>query len=532
MMALVLDTRLIAGGDPVDIVNAAFSNTEVPQLVQVDASGPDVWHRLHSWDLGRGTHVQRFEGTGLRVSRRTKHLRLAAPERIALSIQYENPAWFATSRDTGHTIDPGQLHLVDQTSCHDFQWRGFAGAKAFVVDYDRLELSVDLCRKAATRLEASPVYDLVRSHIRNLCEDGPELVPGPARDMVGEATVELLRALITTAVDDAGQGAALDDTLQVRIRQYIDEHLTEPTLNAEQIARAHNISIRQFADNSGGLVHLRMQHWQLGAGAHVVEATGTASRLIRGREHLRIPAPERAAVAMQLGSAGYLDAGGIYTVTPPGHLHVADETQTFDLQWRGNGGSKAFVVDYDRLGVSVDVVREAAPRINASPVYSLFRSHLASLFASAETLPPGPAVTAVGNATTELFRALIRTVRADDERARKALHETLYLRITKYIELHLQEPSLNAERIASAHHISVRQLYNVWSVNDLPLGQWIIAARLEGARRELARPNRRAITIAALAHRWGFADATHFSHRFRVAYGLSPREWARLHAIR
>jgi hypothetical protein len=51
MMALVLDTRLTAGGDPVDVVNAAFSNTEVPQLVQVDASGPDVWHRLHSWDL-------------------------------------------------------------------------------------------------------------------------------------------------------------------------------------------------------------------------------------------------------------------------------------------------------------------------------------------------------------------------------------------------------------------------------------------------------------------------------------------------
>ena len=185
----------------------------------------------------------------------------------------------------------------------------------------------------------------------------------------------------------------------------------------------------RFADNSGGLVQLCMQHWQLGAGAHVVEATGTASRLIRGREHLRIPAPERAGVAMQLGSTGYLHADGIYTVTSPGHLHIADETQSFDLQWRGNGGSKAFVVDYDRLGVSVDVVREAAPHINASPIYNLFRSHLESLFASEGTLPPA-AVTAVGNATTELFRALLCTVRANDEGARKALHETLYLRIT------------------------------------------------------------------------------------------------------
>jgi len=126
MMALVLDTRLTAGGDPVDVVNAACSNTEVPQLVQVDASGPDVWHRLHSWDLGRGTHVQRFEGTGLRVSRRRKHLRLAAPERIALSIQYENPAWFATGRDSGHAIDPGQLHLVAKLR----RWQGFSAPRS------------------------------------------------------------------------------------------------------------------------------------------------------------------------------------------------------------------------------------------------------------------------------------------------------------------------------------------------------------------------------------------------------------------
>lgn len=28
-----------------------------------------------------------------------------------------------------------------------------------------------------------------------------------------------------------------------------------------------------------------------------------------------------------------------------------------------------------------------------------------------------------------------------------------------------------------------------------------------------------------MALKWGFADSTHFSRRFRDAYGMSPREW-------
>ena len=72
----------------------------------------------------------------------------------------------------------------------------------------------------------------------------------------------------------------------------------------------------------------------------------------------------------------------------------------------------------------------------------------------------------------------------------------------------------------------MRWLYDNWSDNDLSVAQWIIRERLEVARRELAGP--RTQPIATVARQCGFTDPTHFSRRFREAYGMSPREWRRL----
>jgi AraC-like DNA-binding protein len=140
----------------------------------------------------------------------------------------------------------------------------------------------------------------------------------------------------------------------------------------------------------------------------------------------------------------------------------------------------------------------------------------------------GPEKAMLRVATIELVRALITTA-AQDELGQRVLHDTLYLRVSKYVDAHLTDPDLNAESIALAHNVSVRTLYNAWSAaNQVPLSQWIIAARLEGARAQLSGGTS-AMTIAAIARRWGFSDATHFARRFRSAYGLSPREWRQLH---
>jgi AraC-like DNA-binding protein len=105
-------------------------------------------------------------------------------------------------------------------------------------------------------------------------------------------------------------------------------------------------------------------------------------------------------------------------------------------------------------------------------------------------------------------------------------NETL-ARIHAHIEEHLMDPDLSPESIARAHHISVRYLQKLFQNDGSTVSQWVRQRRLESCRFELGRSTRR-ITMAAMAHRWGFSSPSHFSRTFRGAYGMSPSAWQAL----
>src|SRR5205823_5058184 len=104
----------------------------------------------------------------------------------------------------------------------------------------------------------------------------------------------------------------------------------------------------------------------------------------------------------------------------------------------------------------------------------------------------------------------------------------LLTRVRRYVLEHLTDPDLSPARIAHAHHISVRYLYKLWGQGELSLEQWIIGQRLERARSELARPEIGYRSIATIARICGFRDPSHFTRRFRAAYGMAPSEWRRV----
>lgn len=273
-------------------------------------------------------------------------------------------------------------------------------------------------------------------------------------------------------------------------------------------------------------VRTRMHLWHFGrANLFTTDSSGFA--LVRTPRHVRMEGPAVVALAVQSRGTGRFSQFGSDAEVATGSLMVSDLTAPYAFSWAGVGGSRAFQVPYEQLGLPPEVVRAAAPRLRSSPLHDLVRDHLQQLFARADELSADPGAAALGTATTDLVRALLVSAAADPRWTPPVREETLLARVLAYAERHLGDPELTPERIAAAHNVSVRQLYKTCAGAGVRLEQWLIEQRLEAARAELASPAGRHRSIAAVAHGCGFADPSHFARRFREAYGMRPRDWQR-----
>jgi AraC-like DNA-binding protein len=272
-------------------------------------------------------------------------------------------------------------------------------------------------------------------------------------------------------------------------------------------------------------IHAQMQLWNLGVG-ELFTSDNSGFRLRRARQHLNMDGKPYLALALQSTGLCQFEQFGHQQMVRRGHLMLNDLTAAYDVTWSGLGGSRCFQLSYDRLGLPVDLIRAAVPRIHTSPLYDLVRHHLNYLSSEADRLQNDPGLASLGNATTELLRALVVSAAAGPgSLVRQVRQETLLTRILAYARRHLTEPGLGPERIATAHSISRRQLYALFRHAGISLEQWIITQRLEGARSDLTSPASQDRTIAAIARSWGFTGPSHFTTRFRAAYGLSPSEY-------
>ncbi|GAB3953971.1 AraC family transcriptional regulator [Kribbella albertanoniae] len=275
-----------------------------------------------------------------------------------------------------------------------------------------------------------------------------------------------------------------------------------------------------------GDVHARMDFWRLGA-PDLFRNEGSGIRLVRTPKHVRIGAPERLALAVQVIGTGLFSQGGTDQRVQTGELMLVDLTAPYDFAWSGQGASQAFQIDYADLGLSVEVVRQAARRLQSSPLYELVLHQLTMLPTVSDSLHGTPAADALGAATTQLVRALLLSAEGEGQR-HSTMADVLFTRILWYARRHVADPSLSPAGIAAEHNISLRYLYKLFAQHQLSLEQWLIGERLDGARRQLASLESQHRSVASVAAQWGFLDPGHFARRFRRAYGMTPQEWRRL----
>jgi AraC-like DNA-binding protein len=243
---LLLDSDTLPEQDREEAYRDSFLSSEVPHTLDFDLSPKPVRVRMDVWDLGPGMHILRSVDNGVRIFRTPKQLKIAAPETIAIAFKLGGDGVYEKN-DHEVGLRAGDVHLVDQTSTMSYLAPTDGGSQALSIEIPRLGLPVDTVRRAIYTLRDSPVYELFRNHLGRACDVVDNLPNGAAKTMFAQATLELTRALIATAASDTKrQLDALHDSEYSRVSLYVNQHLRDPNLSVEQIAKANYISVRQF----------------------------------------------------------------------------------------------------------------------------------------------------------------------------------------------------------------------------------------------------------------------------------------------
>jgi AraC-like DNA-binding protein len=285
-------------------------------------------------------------------------------------------------------------------------------------------------------------------------------------------------------------------------------------------------------DPDGDGVQARVETWELGGAVGLVYRVGTGISLSRTPRQVRSHAEERVSLTLLGPGRWRFTQGAVEQVVDRDRWGacLVDQSASYRFQRVGSSQMYAVGIDPATLGMPFDLVRKAADRVDRSPLLEMLTRHVLEVARVADVIPPGPARSGLGAATAELFRAVLSTALTGVEIPLEASGPTLLTMTRMYVDRHITNFDLTPGHIARAHNVSLRHLYAAWSGNDVSLAAYVMAQRLELARNALTERGTRARTIAAIARRCGFVDATHFSRRFRAAYGMSPREWRQLRA--
>ncbi|WP_067652068.1 AraC family transcriptional regulator [Nocardia harenae] len=268
------------------------------------------------------------------------------------------------------------------------------------------------------------------------------------------------------------------------------------------------------------------EHHPLGDGAWLTRLRYAGLAASSAREHRTDPSARIVSVAVLTPGEWALTARGIAVPADPSRptLIALDQSGPFDFRGHGSGSAVLVHIGHARLTLSIETVHRGLDHLHPGlALYPLVRNHLQQLGAVAAEAPA--LLPTLGPSTIALIRSLL--ISAADAARGELPERTPIAAVERYIADHLDEPGLCAERIAAAHCISARQLYKIWPAGNGPLAGYITARRLERARITLrTQPH---LSIAEVARRHGFAHPTHFSHRFRDAFGCSPSAWRRGH---
>ncbi|WP_444544998.1 helix-turn-helix domain-containing protein [Streptomyces cirratus] len=284
-----------------------------------------------------------------------------------------------------------------------------------------------------------------------------------------------------------------------------------------------DVTLHEREPSAGTIVSDRLGPLQIS----VVEAGPQTVR--RDKRLIARGGDEYITVTLQHSGTGKLTQDGRQALVGPGTFTCSDAGRPYQREQPGPFRFTAIRVPKQRLGVTDTDLRAVTGTVfgNDRGLAGLVTGYLSRLAEHAAGFDPYTGGQ-LALTTSDLLALLVRERQGRlDPQAPEAARGML-ARIKEYVLRHLADPDLSPHRIAAAHHVSVRYLHKLFQSQGCSVGAWVRRERLERCRRDLARGPAAAPSVSVVAHRWGFANASHFSRAFRAAYDMSPREWQSL----
>ncbi|HWU45561.1 MAG TPA: helix-turn-helix domain-containing protein [Humibacter sp.] len=268
----------------------------------------------------------------------------------------------------------------------------------------------------------------------------------------------------------------------------------------------------------------RIRSSSAGEEMHVSEVSATRHIVERTPELIARADRHFYKISVMLSGTGLLVQDNREAVLRPGDLAIYDTHRPYSLVFDDDFKTLVLMFPQHLIDLPVDMVGQlTAVRMSGrdglgamiTPFVAQFAANLEHFSASTGTR--------LAHSTIDLFTTMLAN-ELDVGRAPSNGHQALVRQIHRYIDENLGSPELGPAQIAAAHYISTRHLHGIFQEHDTTVSSWIRSRRLERCRRDLLDPLCADRPVAAIAARWGFMDAAHFSRVFKAAYDRPPSD--------
>ncbi|MGW2939174.1 helix-turn-helix transcriptional regulator [Streptomyces sp. NPDC001156] len=208
-----------------------------------------------------------------------------------------------------------------------------------------------------------------------------------------------------------------------------------------------------------------------------------------------------------------------HRIKPGGGVALGEEA-SFNFQVPGSYRKRILLVPADALREVGEPLTGSGMVLlpPTSATVMLLNRYLESVESMIPALPPG-GIEAARNATLDLVAGALQGGGESADLGASRYSPALKIAMDRWIERHLVDPHLSPEALAAAHSVSTRTVHRMFASSGGTFREAVRSRRLAAACEDLTTTD---LAVAAIAARWGFADASHFTRTFRSAYGQAP----------